>query len=182
MILKGHRQFLEFSIIGSCILENKYDDVKFLSAKNFRVWGEYDLPFLWECLPGSLFIVSARAKKKGRDMHNEIAELTNFAVYSHLQPIALSLMEDEFRTSFIKVLNGLLLRNDNATHKSAITEILYEFVDESKDTFELIGAGIGYLKKFDHVGITEAMDLFDTRMKEKIKDIKKITNGIHRVS
>lgn len=182
MIIREHRQFLEYTIIGGCIEENRYDEVSFLSERNFHVWADFDLPTIWKCLPGNALEASRKSKQLGKDLSYQIYYLTTtFSVYSHLTPIGLALMEDEFRQSFIQVLNRLLFRDKNTTHQSAITEILHELVDESNDIFKTVDSGAEYLRKLCDQHITETMDRFQLAMNNKALEIKKISNGLQRV-
>lgn len=181
MIIREHRQFLEYTIIGGCIEENRYNEVSFLSERNFHVWGEFDLPAIWKLLPGNVFELSKKSKQTGKDLTYQVTYLTNFSVYSQLTPIGLALMEDEFRQSFIQVLNRLILRDRNTTHQSAITEILQELVDESNDIFKTVDSGAEYLRKLCDQHITETMDRFQLAMNNKALEIKKISNGLQRV-
>lgn len=181
MIIKEHRQFLEFSIVGGCISENRFNQVSFLSDRNFNVWGEFDLPAIWRLMPGDIFELSAKSKKAGKDMTHQIAYVSNFSVYTHLFPIGLALMEEEFRRSFIQVLNRLLMADKNTTHQSAITEILQVLADESNDIIKTVDSGADYLRNLCDSHITETMNKFQSAMNNKALEMKKISDGLQRV-
>jgi hypothetical protein len=175
-----HRKMAEFALVGSCILENKHKHFTYLSSKNFHKWGEIDLPFIWDCLPGDIHLVADNAKKKGRDEIYNISFVTDFTVYglSELQRIALGLMEDEYRNGFISVLMRLGAISNTPVLRAAISEVLAGCSNYDIDVFELIDSGSDYLNSFGNDSVGKMLAQFNQRVINKNKEIKAIHDRI----
>ena len=171
-----HRQMTELSFMGSCILEDRHKHFTFLSAKNFHKWGEFDLPFIWDCLPGDILQVATNARKRGRDIAYTIASVTNYTVYSDdvLKRIALGLMEDDYREGFIIILSRLGVTASTPVLRAAFSEVLADCSDYSIDVYQLIDSGIEYLNKFADKGVNFQLEKFQERIIQKNKDIKEL--------
>lgn len=131
---------IQRSIIGGAIGEGLFAKVSFLEANDFDI--EYR--DMWQTIldcNGDLIAVYKRSKKIP-------TSLLVMADYTHIDRLALLLLEMRFKTLLIRLLGDIAINSNNATEGLILSNTINEIEEGETDVFDLIDSVPDYLKPF----------------------------------
>lgn len=185
MLINTERQSLENRIIGSVLLEGRYQEVAhILTAKNFSQWDQVDNVIIWATIQSmhpSKFINLATVPGELRKLHPDIDHswyiytLTGFTANlcnsCMLQTDAFLLLEDCIRKQILKALAAA--KKTTLKEKTIVDEIHGFIINPTEDVFDVLSGAIQLCRQNGVNHLMESLIKIETDINKKVHETRK---------